>query len=191
MWFLWFLISLFILLILITISSTLIGFALKLVTKRSYEQHVLIVPSILSLAIWVVLCLVFIITLNNVFKINILDAFLNNILYFNSSRETSIGKIIGIASIFALVGVIAQSFTYLTLNIDYNNMIKSIKKKLKLKEKEEVEENIEQKALTVDIEKKLTYVNSLISSLFLFSIVFFFVLVFLALGNVVAGNILK
>lgn len=168
MYFLYFLIFLFILLMLVTLFSTLIKISIKAVTRHTYSDKRLILPSLLSSICWIILFYIMFIFLKKEFSINILDNLFDGILAKTLNNE-QIVKIVLNFAVFSIVGIFIQAFMYLTTNIKYIAKQKN--------DNEDSQNYI------------LSYSNALVASLFSFAIVFFMVLVLLSLGNFIAKKV--
>lgn len=178
MLFFYFILILFILLITITISSSLIEFALNIVVKQKYKQYRYIIPSFFSCLLWVLIFALMQLFLTRVFNINILTIFIDEMVY-KTVYHTEMLKVILTFVITSVIGILLQAAVFLTINIDCGNLIKKIKYKLNIKIKEDEEE----KELVINNKQKLNYGNALITSLFLYSIILFAVLILLSIGS--------
>lgn len=185
MLFLYFLIVLFILLIFTTIVSSLLSFVLKLVTRVKYEQLLLILPSFLIIILWFLLGAILVILLNNVFNIDILKLILNSIWHINNNL-INVTTLLLIFAVMAILTIVIQSFILLCVNIDYSKIEYFIRNIFKMK----IVENNEENQLVYDDIKKLKYVNALISSLFLFSVIFFLCIVLYVTGVIISSKII-
>lgn len=184
MWFFNFIIILFILLLLITVLSTIIELALKLVIKQKYEQYSFVLPSFLSIIIWAIIFFIMFYLLNKLYDINIFTILFESIV-FKTYSHSDILKILLFFVMFSFVGILIQSFCLLTVNIDYLKLSNYIKFKFNKKE------NSTEKGLIIDEEKRLTYLNSLVTSLFIYSLVFFMIIFLLAIGNYLSKFIIR
>lgn len=196
MYFFYFLLGLFVLLLLITLFVTLINFSIKVVTQTKYNEHLLIVPSFLTSILWIVIFYVMFIFLSREFNINILNNLFDGILAKTLNNDEVV-KIVLCFATFSFVGIFIQAFLFLTVNINYNKFKVKFKNNIKnqddynIEDDQNKEPNQEQnKQLDIVPHKKLTYSNAIISSLFLFSLTFFIILILLSLGNVIAKKLI-
>ena len=169
MYFLYFLIFLFILLLLITVFTTLIKLSIKAVTRHTYSDQKLILPSLLSSICWIILFYIMFIFLKKEFNINILDNLFDGILAKTLNNDQIVKIVLNFAT-FSIIGIFIQAFTFLITNVQY-----------KINKKDVQEQNGKNYTLT--------YSNALVASLFSFALVFFMTLVFLSIGNFIAKKV--
>ncbi|MCX8074466.1 MAG: hypothetical protein N2749_02630 [Clostridia bacterium] len=182
MWILIFLVVLFLILIFVTLFSTLIAFVTKLVTRYNYNNKQLIIPAILFLLLWSTLALLFCVVIKSIYNIDIFNLLFNNIMYFNENTISN-NKVIITALIIVIFGIIIQSLVFLSLNINYMKLYRKFFKK--------VNENATSNQLIVNQDQNISFINALVCSLFMFSIIFFCLLVFLSIGNIVSNKVLE
>jgi hypothetical protein len=190
MGFLTFLIILFVILILFVAISTIIKFVLFITTKYKYDNYSLILPSVLSFISWFMLFIFWYFTLTKILNVDIYSLFFN--IFLKTSAITNNIRPLVISSIvYCLFGILLQSFTFLTVNVDYIKIFGHIrifaKKRIITKSNEEKETS----NLVIDERPdKLSFSNAFISSLFAFSSILFCLLILLAISNILSKKIL-
>lgn len=121
MWFATFLLILLIALIIIVIMDTAMKLALMITTLYNYDTKKLFVPATLTVALWTVLLVGCYRTINTQLDNNALDIFFSMIFEHSLITEYK-GVIIKSLSSTFLIGTILQSFTYYTVNINYQKV---------------------------------------------------------------------
>ncbi len=187
---------LFILLILISVINSLIFFALKLVTREHYKEHSLILPSLLTIILWFISYYILVKIISYITGIGILDT-MSGILFNNSNLGEFIVRLIFYTVITLITTLLLQSLILLTVNINYtvpyNKFRYFIKGKLKfirnkIKKNEESQLICSETTICIensDEQKKLTFINSFICSLFIFSLLFFLAILFFWVGTLI------
>lgn len=183
------LLILFFVLILFVLTCTIIKAVLLLTTKYKYENKYLIIPSLLTILIFVLMFFAWYITLSKILKVDLITLYFD-ILIKSNNVNVSKSTFIGVTIVYCILGIVLQSFSYFTVNMNYlkvSGFFRGIfKKHMKISNKDINDENF----LKVDERpNNLTYLNSLVSSLFTFSSMFFFVFILLAIGNVLSSKI--
>jgi hypothetical protein len=192
-----FIFFIFILLIFISIINTLIYFALKLVTYNSYEEHYLIIPSFLSIVLWTISLYVIFSMFFNINNIGVID-FIISIIFKSQDIFNNINQMI-LPTILIIIGTITmQSLCLLTVNLDYYKYfnfimfyIRKLFKKIYFKiTKKELIFKFKGNIIELPQKYRLTLFNSLIASLFIFSLIFFVIILLFFLGNTISNNII-
>lgn len=183
-----FLLIIFFTLILFVFTYTVIKTILFLMTKYKYETRYLIIPSFLMISIFISVILAWYFTITKILNIDILSIYFNEFLNLDTSPNYDLKNVAILSIIYAIIGIILQAFSYFTVNINYRKLsgfFRNIfKKTFKIKE---IDINENNNSLRLDNRPdRLSYSNAFISSLFTFSLLFFFVLVLLAIGNVIS-----
>lgn len=197
MWFLLLISVIFILLIILTITSTFIGIVLKIVTRHTYDQVMLIIPSLLSNIIWGLIILFYYLTLKSVFNINLMEHIANSIIYPTNQLDI-ITPFILLFSFF-IIGIILNSFALLTLNLfNKNDLLKLGNEELNKSNENNSDDKQDLDIISTNASEnlidtktfKLSYINALVSSLFLFSLIFFFSLLLFSIGTIISNKII-
>lgn len=197
MWFLLLISVIFILLIILTITSTFIGIVLKIVTRHTYDQVMLIIPSLLSNIIWGLIILFYYLTLKSVFNINLMEHIANSIIYPTNQLDI-ITPFILLFSFF-IIGIILNSFALLTLNLfNKDDLLKLGNEELNKSNENNSDDKQDLDIITTNNPEnlvetktfKLSYINALVSSLFLFSLIFFFSLLLFSIGTIISNKII-
>ena len=192
----------FILLILISIANALIFLALKLVTKEYYKEQYLIVPSFISLLLWSVSYIIAMKLISSITGMSIFDSISASL--FNTSNFMNFIPVITIPLVVLLIiTLFFQSFALLTVNIDYaapfNKFRYFIKKKAIIATNKKIRNDEYSEAICLEVntdikqieEKyKLDFVNSFVCSLFIFSLLFFLIIIFFWIGTLIADKII-
>jgi hypothetical protein len=160
-------------------------FVLKLVNKTKYEQGTLILPSALIVILWSILIAVAIVLLNKIFNINIFTVLFNSMLHINNSTSSTITVLCSFIALF-IFGIVLQSFVILTINTDYNKIHYYLKKMLRLKTKENLNDN----EIIENRKEKIKYITCFTSSLFIFSLFFFFFVLLYVIGILISSKLI-
>lgn len=198
---------LLILLILISVLSPLIYMALKLVTREHYNEHCLILPSFLTIVLWSLSYIVVVNVISSVTKLSMFES-ISASLFNTANLRQHIPSLIFPVIIIVIVTLLLQALVLLTVNIDYNivgNKLryyinkKTKKIKDKIKNDDSYDEMIYDENITTsdetsmqEIKEKymLSYINAFVSSLFIFSLLFFLSILFLWIGSSIGRNII-
>lgn len=192
---------LFLSLLLISILNTLIFFALKLVTRQNYKEHYLILPSLFALIIWYISYIVIVSVVSSVTGTSIMSS-ISSIMFNTSNLGGFIPKLMFYTIIILIVTLLLQSLSLLTVNIDYTTTFNKIRyylrKKIKLLKNKlnhnDESDQIFEETIT-SIEKtteryKLCFINSFVCNLFIFSLLFFLLILFFWIGTLIGNKII-
>jgi len=186
----------FIALILISIANTLLFIALKLVTKERYKEHYLIIPSFISLVLWLIAYIASMKLISLITGISVFDSISGSL--FNTSNFSKFipSLLIPMAVLIALT-LFLQSIVLLTVNVDYsipfNRFRYFAKKKIKkLIKHDESATIICEKTEVKEVKEKykLDFINSFVCSLFIFSLLFFLGILFFWIGTLIAAKLI-
>lgn len=185
-----FLLIVFFILILFVFTCTIIKTILFFMTKYKYETKYLIIPSFLMVFIFMFVLFAWYFTITKILKIDIINIYFNEFLKISSSNNSDIASILTLSVIYIIIGIILQAFSYFTVNINYYRVSgffrKTFRKLFNINTRSTMEEN----DLKIDERpENLSYSNAFISSLFTFSLLFFFLLSLLAIGNLISSKI--
>ncbi len=184
-----FLLILFFVLILFVFTCTIIKAVLLLTTKYKYDNKYLVIPSLLTILIFILMVFAWYMTLSRLLNIDLITLYFD-VLIKSNNIDVSKSTIIAITIIYCILGIVLQSFSYFTVNINYlkiSGFFRNIFKKYTNPPKPDI--NDETYLKIDDRPNNLTYVNAFVSSLFTFSAMFFFVFILLAIGNVLSSKI--
>lgn len=186
-----FLLIFLIALLMIVIVESIIQIVLFFATGCFYNSRHLILPSTLSIIIWSLCVVGFILTLNLYYDISV-GTLLFNVLVTKSSIVEYLPKIFLSAVISSIIGIILQSFIYYTVNIPYSKISGSIRLKFKqlidFKKKTELAPNAIQMP---EEEPPLLLGTAFISSFFTFALIFFCIVILLSVGNILSSKVLE
>lgn len=191
---------LFISLILISIINTLIFLALRLVTRERYKEYRLVLPSLISLSIWLASCTAAIKVISYITGISIFDS-ISSILFNTSNLSGFIPKLILPIVIILIVTLLLQSISLLTVNIDYGKAFNKFRYFIKIKSKSLKDKLVKDEgtdliqAETTAVGQtfqiyKLTFLNSFVCNLFIFSLLFFFTIIFFWVGTLIGNKMI-
>lgn len=198
---------LLLILILISVLNPLIYMALKLVTRERYNEHCLILPSFLTIVLWSLSYIVIVNAISAVTKLTLFEA-VSASLFNTSNLRQHIPSLILPIIIIVIITLVLQALVLLTVNIDYsmtcNKLRYYINKKSKpLKDKitktdsynemicgETIPTTTETGIKEVEEKYKLSYINSFVSSLFIFSLLFFLGILLLWIGSSIGRKII-
>ncbi len=185
-----FLILLVLLAILISfvIISTIIKVVLFCIIRYDYDYKYLIVPSIITVIVWSAIVYAWNTAINRILNINILNVYFNSVLNWEQ-KELDVKGIIIITIICVVIGIVLQAISYYTVNINYRKISGNIrfflKKIFRIKFKDE-------NAIAIDTRPDTLYFGeAILSSLFAFSLIFFFILFFLSTGKILSTKIIS
>ncbi|MEG0873077.1 MAG: hypothetical protein RSE00_03490 [Clostridia bacterium] len=186
-----FLFIIFVLLIVITIVSTIIKISFIILTNYNYESKTLFIPALLTIFEWCAIFASWFYTLSCILKINLLNLIFNIFIIKGAPKE-NILEILIISIIFFVAGILIQTFTYYSVNINYKKIFGNariaLKKMFNIKQ-----ENSDTKQDEVVIgyrTKKVSLSTSFIASIFSFSLIFFCVFILLTIGQVLSAKLL-
>ncbi len=138
MGFLYFLIALLLFLLLYTMISSLIKFTLYLTTRYKFEDYRLLLPTLFTMLLWALIVFGAIYVISNIFNIQILSILLNLLINAEIVTDDIINMVICILSAF-VIGILLQSLTYFSININTKKIVSKIrfgfKKLFKIKSK--------------------------------------------------------
>lgn len=125
-------------LILIVIVSTSMKLGLIITNKHNYDSKLLIIPSILTVALWTIALFIFYLLFKGTFSNSMEDMILTLIMTPSSIENKTLLIVSGVVIVFVVI--LLQSFTYYAINIDYERIIGfarfNLKQKLNIKPKE-------------------------------------------------------
>lgn len=184
-----FLIILLLLLIVVVIFSTVIKLSLFFTNRYNYDSSILILPSLLS---FINSALIFILWYSTITRLLKMDLFTFIINFFIKNVEFS-GNLLSIYLIsagFIVLFILLQAFVYLTVNIDYNKATGKTRIFFKKVLHVNLDENINESLPALsNKQKKLTFINSLVASIFSFALVFFVLILLYSIGNIISNKI--
>ena len=189
----------FISLILISIANTLIFIALKLVTKEHYKEHYLIIPSFLSLVLWSIAYIVAMKLISSMTGMSVFDS-ISASLFNTSNFAKFLPSLMVPFIVLLIITLFFQSLLLLTVNINYSipfnrfryfvksKFLNLIKKTHKYSDPicPEARTNMKQ---VVD-KYQLDFFNSFVCSLFIFSLLFFLIIIFFWFGTEIANELI-
>lgn len=188
--FLYIILAIFIVLIFTILIATLMQLVLLITVKFKYETSALMLPSMLSLAIFISAVLGMIFTITTLVNMN----FINFLLYVIIAPTIFVDQFIPIILIsmgFIVMAILLQSYTLLAININYKKIGIIIKNSFKALFRIKTKVNAENTDLiVVNRPLKLTFLNSFTASLFSFALVFFFTLLLFAIGYILGSQII-
>lgn len=183
------LITIFFVLIILVISSTIIKLALFLTNKYKYENYILILPSILSIISWLIAFTLLFITLSIMFKENffnfIIDKILNHI-----SITPYLPSILILTISFCIIGIILQTFSFLTVNIDYTKTNGKLRVSIKNLFKVQLNKKNSTQLKVSENTEKLSLKAALLSSILTFSLIVFFSLLLFSIGKMISNKLI-
>ncbi len=189
MFILYFLLIFLIVLITFIIISTLIKFSLFCTTKYKYNYGILIVPSILTLINLFTVFFIWYLLMNKLTETDLFQLIFNMIIKIGNVPGNIFGLLLMTIG-FLVVGVILESLVFLTVNIDYTKLSGKIRMLFNSKSSPK-ESVINEDIIEIKKPKRLSFLNALASSIFLFSIVFFSTIALFSLGKLLGAKILK
>ena len=199
MWLITFLLILLISLIVVVIMDTAMKLALMITTLYNYETKKLFIPAILTVALWAILLVGCFNTINTSLNNNAVDLIFSMVFEHSLIDEYKPVIIKALLSTF-IMGTLLQSFTYYTVNINYQKisgtvrfsikkLIKTIYKKLFKKDLPD-----KQNASLSEVQrgpKKLTFIRAIITSIISVIITLCVCYGLFVLGSAISGKILK
>lgn len=175
MWLLIALVAILVFLLLVVIMDTSMKLALMITTLYNYDTKKLFIPAMLTVVLWTILLIGCFNTINTSLDNNAIDVIFSMIFDKTviDGHQTVIIK--ALASAF-LIGTILQSFTYYTVNINYQKltgtvrfsfkkMINAIFKKIFKKELKSKKANGYSLSEVEIGPKKLTFLRAIITSI--------------------------
>ncbi|CCY71170.1 unknown [Clostridium sp. CAG:921] len=205
--FLFFLIALLIFLLLYTIFSSLIRFSLYLTTRYSFEEKRLFFPTMFTMLLWCCIAIVLFYLLICVWNIPVIDIALNILI----GAEVDANDILILTACLLtsfVFGVIVQSLTYFSANINISKITSSIRyqiKKITSKLKKEQSndglneindtinsnDNVQTSIALEEKQEKLDYSGAFAASLFTTCLIAFAICIFFLIGYVISGEFLS
>lgn len=172
----------FILLVFISLINPIYAFTLKLVTKEEFNDRILLIPSFLTLVVWFL-------SFNIMFKVlpNSETNFYQS-LFSEASFKITIINIVFPTIITITIALLFQTLSLLTVNIDYiklkNKTLYLINKKHDDKTSNYDDQIYEENQISTIKERyNLSFANSFITCLFIFSLFFFIIILLLFIGS--------
>ncbi len=174
MWLLIALIAILVFLLLVVIMDTSMKLALMITTLYNYDTKKLFIPAMLTVILWIILLIGCFNTINTSLDNNAVDIIFS-MIFDKTIIEAHKTVIIKALSSAFLIGTILQSFTYYTVNINYQKITGTVRfslKKLlnnffkKVFKKDFSNKRVNGSALSeVEIgPKKLTFIRAIITS---------------------------
>lgn len=182
-----FLIILLLILIVIVIFSTVIKLSLFFTNRYNYDSSILVLPSLLSFINCIVVLYVWYLTISKLFQIDLFTFIINLFIKSQQIQDNSL-SIYLISSGFVIFFILVQSFIFLTVNIDYNKAKGKtrvfVKKVLKIK--------LDQgnSIAIYNPSRRLSFINSLIASIFSFALVFFVSIMLYSIGHLISDKLI-
>lgn len=197
---------LLILLIFISMLNPIQSFALKLVTREHYNEHQLILPAFLTIMVWAIAFSIIINLISNATGMSIWEV-ISASLFNTSNFKVYIPNLILPIILIITISLLLQALSLLTINVDYgkfknifkyyiNNKSESIKKKMKQDEYHEmicgetITEGQRNQISTIEERYILDYINAFVCSLFIFSFLFFLIILFLFIGSSIGRKVI-
>jgi hypothetical protein len=167
-----------------------------------YKEQYLILPSFISVILWSISYYAFVKVISSITGKGMFDS-ISGIMFNTSNLGESILKLIFFIVIILIITLLLQSIILLTVNVNYTiiynklrylikNKLKFLKSKLK-NSNDNVSDSINIE--TTDMEKtvkkyKLTFVNAIVCSLFIFSLLFFLSILFFWIGTLIGNKLI-
>ncbi len=200
MWLITILVVILVALLLIVIVDTSMKLALMITTLYNYESKKLFIPATLTVALWVLLLLGCFNTINKAMDNNSLDILFSMIFDHALLEQYKYVIIKPLISTF-IIGTFLQSFTYYTVNINYQRVTGSVRFSLKkfisfLSKKifkKDITFGNSKKALT-EIHlgpKKLTFIRAIITSMITIVVTLFICILLFMIGQSLSKDVLK
>lgn len=187
-------------LILITISTTIIKVSLLVSTRFKYDTLPLIIPGILYIILWTLIAALWFITVNHFIPEGLISVLLDHMLKVSTS-DLPYSILIASAICYSIVGIILQVFVFLTVNIPYEKIkmalklwFKKLSKFIRVKVLKKDEKIGAMPVSAIYIPEKwvrLTFLNSLVSSIFCYSLTLFCICILLFIGNIASDKVLE
>ncbi len=187
-------------LILITISTTMIKVSLLISTRFKYDTLPLIIPGILYIILWTFIAVLWFITVNHFIPEGLISVLLDHMLKVSTSA-IPYNILIVSAICYSIVGIILQVFVFLTVNIPYGKIkmalklwFKKLSKFIRVKVLKKDEKIGAMPVSDIYIPEKwvrLTFLNSLVSSIFCYSLTLFCMCILLFIGNIASDKVLE
>lgn len=201
MWLLITLVAILVFLLLVVIMDTSMKLALMITTLYNYDTRKLFIPAMLTVVLWAILLVGCFNTINTTLDNNAIDVIFSMI--FDKTVIDGHQSVIikALASTF-LIGTILQSFTYYTVNINYQKItgtvrfsmkkiINAIFKKLFKKELKSKKSN---SASLSEVEigpKKLTFIRAIITSIISIIITVIVCIALFATGTLLSDKVVS
>ncbi len=174
MWLLIALVAILVFLLLVVIMDTSMKLALMITTLYNYDTKKLFIPAMLTVILWAILLIGCFNTINTSLDNNAIDVIFSMIFdrtVFDGHQTVIIKALV---SAF-LIGTILQSFTYYTVNINYQKItgtvrfslkkiINAIFKKLFKKDIKSKKSNSSSLSEVEIVPKKLTFIREIVTS---------------------------
>lgn len=174
MWLLSTLLILLVFLIILVIISTSMKIGLIITNRHNYESKLLIIPSILTMILWLIALFTFYLIFKNTFSNGFEDMILTLVMTPSSIEDKSSLLIAG--GLISFIAVLLQSFTYYAINIDYGKIwgfIRfKIKQKLNIKPKEGNNSNMLPSEERFDVPFSTALITSILTFIITISLIF-------------------
>ena len=190
-----FIVCFLILLLIVIIIGSIQEFSLWVVTKKSNEFVVMIIPAIVSLAAFIITTISTYFILLKGFNINCLNIIYSMLLNWEYSFNDYISMLLGYI-VCALIFIVLQAFCLKLSNINYSKIPYFIKHKILKKEEIKTlsasEETQQEGKVSVDLTHnalpvkkiKISFLYYLSASLFTFAISFFSIFLLAYIGTI-------
>ncbi|MEG1990088.1 MAG: hypothetical protein RR144_01125 [Clostridia bacterium] len=182
-------ILLLILLILTSLLNTFLYFALKIITKEKYTEQALILPSFVSIILWITSFGVIIKIVSSITKMNLFDTFIAALFNTHNMYQYWLKLSLPII-IVIIITIVIQSFILLILNIDYKKIYNKFKFYINKKSNKNNIINNSADILLTEEKYKLNFINSFATSLFIFSFLFFITILLFCTGILIANKVI-
>ncbi len=200
MWLITALVLILILLLLIVIMDTSMKLALMITTLYNYDTKKLFIPATLTVALWIILLFGCYNTINASMNGNAIDIIFSMIFDHSLLNQYKLVLIKPLISTF-LIGTVLQSFTYYTVNINYQKVTGTVrfsfKKLIQQLFKKLLKKDVFNNKGNVSLSeihrgpKKLTFVRALITSVISVVITVFICILLFLIGESLSSKILK
>lgn len=200
MWLITALVVVLVALLLIVIVDTSIKLALMITTLYNYESKKLFIPATLTVVLWAILLFGCYRTINAAMDNNAMEIIFSMIFDHALIEQYKVVIIKPIVSTF-LLGTILQSFTYYTVNINYQRVTGSVRFSLKrfisFVAKKVFKKDIKfgnSKVALSEIHrgpKKLTFIRAIITSIITIIVTIFICLILFFIGQSLSHKVLK
>lgn len=200
MWLITALLVILVVLILIVIMDTAMKLALMITTLYNYDTKKLFIPATLTVALWGILLIGCFNSINKILDNNAIDIIFAMIFDHSIIAQYKSAMLKPLISTF-LIGTILQSFTYYTVNINYQKITGSVRFSTK-----RLVQNIAKKVFKKDIvlgknnaalsevrrgPKRLTFLRAILTSVISMIITVLVCYGLFLLGNMLSGKVLS
>lgn len=200
MWLITALVVILVTLLLIVIVDTSMKLALMITTLYNYESKKLFIPATLTVVLWTILLIGCYRTINSAMDGNAMDILFSMIFDHELLEQYKLVIIKPIVSTF-LLGTFLQSFTYYTVNINYQRVTGSLRFSIK-RFISFIFKKIFKKDLTFGKSKfalseihrgpkKLTFIRAIITSIITIVVTIFICIVLFVIGQGLSKRVLK